>query len=180
MSDVLPPPPPPRGDSGCWKWGTIACGGGCALMAIVVILIIVLAGPSIKKFAGSAMQFGQDAQYCQTEMTALWQKVEQYHTDKSKYPDKLEQLIPKYVPDKSGLKLTTKPNGPAFTYHKPAKDSQSTDVVLEYTLTMTAPDGQVVQFPVRFMKNGQIENSGRINYQYQGGRSVPATSGGTQ
>lgn len=178
MSDVLPPPPPPRGDSGCWKWGAIACGGGCALLAIIIIVIIVTAGPAIKKFAGSAMQFGQDANYCQIEMTSLWQKIEKYHTDKGKYPDKLEQLVPTYVPDKSGLKLSSKPLGPDFTYHKPGKDAQPTDVVLEYTLSMASPDGQTVQFPVRLMKNGQIE-SRNYNYRTQpgGGTFSPTVPG---
>src|SRR5436309_31193 len=149
MSDVLPPPPPPRGDSGCWKWGAIACGGGCVLLVIAVIVMIVFAGPSIKKIFGSAVQLSQDAQNCQIEMSALWQKIEKFHADKGKYPDKLEQLVPKYVPDKSGLKLSTKPTGPEYTYHKPTKDAQPTDVVLEYNLAMASPDGQTVAFPVR-------------------------------
>ena len=176
MSDVLPPPPPPRGDSGCWKWGAIACGGGCALAVIAIILVIVLAGPSMKKLVGSAMQFGQDAQYCQTEMTALWQKVEKYHTDKGKYPDKLEQLVPNYVADKSGLKLSTKPTGPDFTYHKPAKDAQPTDIVLEYSLSIDSPDGQKVNIPVRMMKNGAFE--GGRKFQGQGGPSGSFSFGG--
>jgi hypothetical protein len=176
MSDVLPPPPPPRGDSGCWKWGAIACGGGCALVVIVIVLIAVLAGPRIKKFAGSMMQIGQETITCQTEMTSLWNTIEQYHREKNKYPDKLDQLVPNYVASKAGLKFSLKPDGAEFTYHKPSKDAAPTDVVLEYKLSFTGPDGKIVPVPMRLMKNGQPEPNS-FNYQYQNTGPGSAPSG---
>jgi hypothetical protein len=178
MSDVLPPPPPPRGDSGCWKWGAIACGGGCALATLVIVLTIIFAGPTIKKTFNTAFKLSQETMQCQTEITSLWRKVELYHSDKGAYPDKLGQLVPKYVPGKSDLKFSAKPEGPEFTYHKPTKNGAPTDIVLEYELTITAPDGKTIPFPIRIMKNGQLEaNSFNFQYQNQPGGTFPTGTG---
>src|ERR1051325_11272902 len=107
MSDILPPPPPPRSSDGCWKWGAITCGVGCSLavVAIVVLVVVFMRSPIVK----NVMRSAENAQYVNDEMKAVWKKLDQYHKDKGKYPDKLAALVPTYLPEAS-LHFSREPN----------------------------------------------------------------------
>src|SRR5205085_7332179 len=136
MSDVLPPPPPPRGSDGCWKWGAITCGIGCSLAVIAVVVggYLFMKSPIMK----NVMEVAQNSQVEAQEIKAVWKKVDQYHKDKGKYPDKLEALVPNYL-TKDQLHFSKEPNGPEWIYHKPPPDSDDSFILLEYKMTFNIP-----------------------------------------
>lgn len=170
MSDVIPPSPPARGGNSCWKWGAVTCAIGCGALAILGIVVIVVLGPTIKSFFASAQQWGLQAQQCEKEMQRVWTAVERFHQDKGRYPDKLEGLVPNYLPSESSLRFSGKPDGPAFTYHKPDKDTPPSTIVLEYHgLTMMIPGRPPVPIPLRMRKDGTLDQSS-FQFEAQQGR----------
>ena len=155
MSDVLPPPPPSRNSNdGCWKWGAISCAVGCGFLTLIIIIGIIAAGPAFKNIMGTAVKVGQEAELAEAELQNVWRQVDKYHKDKGKYPDKLEQLVPNYLPSEASLRFSRKPNGPMFTYYKPDKDTPGSATMLEYMLNFTVMD-QTTQFPVQIHKDGE-------------------------
>lgn len=178
MSAYVPPPPPmpQRSSDSCFKWGAVGCGGCLVLLIAGGILIYMTAG----KFIGGAMR---DSVQVSLEMHTLWQQIKRYQADSGKYPDKLEDLVPKYIPSAARLKLSTHPDGPQYTYYKPGPNAQPDDVMLEYTLTIRAPDGEKVEVPVRMQINGGTQQgSTRVTPGTRRSRSSPpgrpATSSG--
>jgi hypothetical protein len=129
-------------------------------------------GPAIK----DSMQVAFD-------MQMLREQIMKYKSDTGKYPDKLEDLVPKYVSSSARLKVSTHPEGPEYTYYKPRPDAKPDDVLLEYNLTVKTPDGQKVEVPVRMQINGGTRqgntrvtpNSGRTRSSPPG---RPVESGG--
>lgn len=160
MSDIIPPPPPARGGDSCWKWGAITCAIGCGALAILGIVLVVVLGPTFKGFFESAQRWGQQAQQCEKEMQRVWAAVEKFHQEKGRYPEKLESLLPNYLPNKSYLHFSGKPDGPPFTYHKPDPDAPPSTIVLEYHgLSMTVPGRPPVPTPLRLRKDGTLDPS---------------------
>lgn len=152
MSAYIPPPPStayglPRQNSSCFKWGAAGCGGCLVLFLIAAYLIYRAAGP----FIGSTIR---DSAAVTRDMMLLREHINRYKADTGKYPDKLTDLVPKYVASPAGLKLTTHPEGPDFTYYKPGPDAQPTDPLLGYTLTITTPDGEKMEMPITLLING--------------------------
>jgi hypothetical protein len=123
---------------------------------VVIILGAIFLGPKIRDFFQQAKQVTDQAQVAGREMQAVWAAVEKYHQDKGKYPDELETLVPKYL-KKEQLRFSQEPEGPKFSYYKPGKDTQSSDMVMEYKgLTMFFGDREM-PFRVRLLKDGQVE-----------------------
>ena len=182
MSTYVPPPPPPpsygqqRSSDSCFKWGALSCGGCIVLLVLAGVFIWFTAG----KFIGGAMK---DSMQVAIDMTMLRRQIMKYKEDTGKYPDKLDDLVPKYVASTSALKLSTHPEGPEYTYHKPGPNAEPDEVLLEYKLTVTTPDGEKVEVPVRMLINGQTRQ-GSTKVTPGGRRSgfspsgQPATSGG--
>lgn len=158
MSDVLPPPPPPRGNSGAWKWVAIACGG-CCLGAVVLFAVLGVLGYNKLGgvFRGSFKAAGELRQ-CQIEMPRVWKAIQQYHKEKGAYPDSLSELVPNYITNVGELKLSLRPDGPEFTYHKPTDSTPDSDPMLEYTIPvqMTAAVPQKITYFCIESKGGQF------------------------
>ena len=151
--------------------------GGCLLLLVLCGIFIYFAAG---KFIGSAMK---DSMQVAMDMATLREQIMQYKKDTGKYPDKLEDLVPKYVRSASNLRLSTHPNGPPYTYRKPGANAQPDDVLLEYTLTVDMRDGQKVEVPVRMQINGRTRQGGSRVYRGSEGPSgvpnrQPATSNG--
>jgi len=175
MSTYVPPPPPPpmpqRSNDSCFKWGALGCGGCLVLAVLFGVFIWFTAG----KFIGGAMK---DSMQVSKDMHNLRQQIMKYKDDNGKYPDKLEDLVPRYVTSPSRLKLSTHPEGPEYTYHKPGPDAQPDDVLLEYNLTVSAPDGEKVEVPVRMQINGRTRQGSSRVTPARRTSGQPATSGG--
>ena len=170
MSDVLPPPPPPRSSDGCWKWGAITCGVGCA----VLVLAVVVGGYFFTKssFFKSIKEVGENAKYATQEMKAVWTQVDKFHKDKNKYPEKLADLVPTYL-TKDQLHYSKLPNGPEWTYHKPPPDSDESFIMLEYKLDFEFPtaNGQAKPtWDLTVSKNGEVQMQTNTTYKSSGPR----------
>ena len=170
MSDVLPPPPPPRSSDSCWKWGAITCGIGCSLAVIAVVVggFLFMKSPIMK----SIVDVAQNADIAKKELQRVWTKVDQYHKDKGKYPDKLDALVPNYL-TKDDLHFSKEPNGPEWTYHKPPADSDDSFPMLEYKLTFNFPTAQGQPTPtinILITKGGEATSQSNSSYSTRGPR----------
>jgi len=129
----------------------------------------------------NVMQSMEDAQEVSKEIKTAWNALEKYHKEKGKYPDKLTALIPNYLPSESSLHYSKDPNGPEFTYHKPAPDADDSVIVLEYKVSMNIPTGPgqpppIVNITIR--KDGQMTQQTGSPYPGGTGRtSVPSAPG---
>jgi type II secretory pathway pseudopilin PulG len=164
MSDVLPPPPPRmRGDGGCWKVGVISCAVGCGLAVLLVVVLAVAFAPRLKQFVGQATEMAKDMARCQQDMREVYQAIEDFRTEKGKYPDRLEQLVPKYLRNEGELRFSGNPSGPKFGYRPPSGGTQPEDVLLEYKLDLTVPGGAKTSIPMRMRADGKfIDPQGNI------------------
>lgn len=170
MSDVLPPPPPPRSSDGCWKWGAITCGVGCAVLVLVVVVggYFLMKSPLVKNIREGA----ENAKYATTEMKEVWTQVDKFHKDKNKYPDKLENLVPNYL-TKDQLHFSRQPTGPEWTYHKPPPDSDSSFIILEYKVDFrmpVAPGQPSPTWNLTITKDGVQEMQSNTTYNSTGPR----------
>lgn len=164
MSDVLPPPPPPRGDNSCWKWGGITCAVGCGGVILLCVVLALVFGPTCKKFFNTAMQAGYDSQQAAKEMRVVWTGLERYQrAHNGKYPDTLKALIPEYLPNEQALRFSKRPEGPPFTYYKPAPDAPGSSTVLEYAVPLTIAN-TTQNIMIRIHKDGTIESNGNKNF----------------
>jgi hypothetical protein len=175
VSDVLPPPPPPRSSSdGCWKWGAITCGGlGClGVIAIVAMVAFVMRSPEFKKM----MSTMQKATVVQRDMVTVKRALDQYKADKGKYPAKLKELVPKYLPNEGSLHLSEEPTGPEFVYTQPPKDAPASAIILQYDLPSPVPTAGAPPWTIRMRLDGQVEG---MEYQYErGGGRIRVNPGG--
>ena len=71
--------------------------GGCLLLLVLCGIFIYFAAG---KFIGSAMK---DSMQVAMDMATLREQIMQYKKDTGKYPDKLEDLVPEYLPDPTVL-----------------------------------------------------------------------------
>ncbi|MGC8667851.1 MAG: hypothetical protein ACP5VE_07060 [Chthonomonadales bacterium] len=154
MSDIVPPAPS-GGGGGCWKWGALSCGIGCALVVVVFAVLVIVMWPRIKTAFGAASRMAQDVSALQYEMGRVNDALHRYHQKTGKYPDKLDALAPKYL-TKADLHFSHDPSGPEFTYYKPRQNAQPTDVVLEYKLVTQQPGNVRTEMAVRMRLNGQV------------------------
>jgi len=155
MSNVMPPPPPSGGNS-CWKVGGITCGVGCLLLVIAGIVFSVFLGPRVKKAISAGVTASQQMVECQQQMLRVGKAITEYHRDKGKYPAKLDDLVPAYVPSKASLCWTQDATKAPFTYHRPAETDPGTSTMLEYRFKMVI--GEVEQtMPLRIRKDGTAE-----------------------
>jgi hypothetical protein len=158
FNDILPPPPPPRSSSGdgCWKWGGISCGLGCLSLAILIAAVFVIVMPQIKPLFSECMKLESDVSIVQQEMKAVLRAIDRYREAKGRYPSSLEELLPKYISDRSELKFSQNQPGPVFKYTAPTGQSDDTPI-LEYALTYRLLDNRTIPIPVRLTKRGDFD-----------------------
>lgn len=159
MSTYVPPPPPPQAygrpnNNSCFKWGALGCGG-CFILVLLAGIGMYMA---LKPFGGAF----KDSMQVAMDMALLRKQIMRYKEDTGKYPDKLEDLVPKYVQSAAALRLSTHPEGPEYTYHKPGPNAEPDEVLLEYTITVKSPDGEKVEVPVRMQINGRTRQGGTM------------------
>ena len=156
--DVLPPPPPPRssGGDGCWKWGAIGCGMGCLSLAIIFAAGMFIVMPQVRPLMSECMKIQAEVSMVQHEMRTLLSALQRYRDVNGKYPPNLEALVPNYLPDRSALRFSQAPQGPAFKYTVPRGDTADQFPVLEYALTSKAPDNRPIPVPIRVAPTGEF------------------------
>ncbi len=156
MSSYVPPPPPAppagRGGDSCFKWGGIACGGGCLLILLACVGIYFMLGDKGRSFLVGTTR---DSVQVSVEIHELFKQVNRYKKDTGKFPDKLQDLVPGYVASPSRLKLSTHPEGPPFKYFKPGPNAKPEDVLLEYDINVKTPDDKSVEVPVMMQIDGR-------------------------
>lgn len=164
MSDVLPPPPPKMGGGGgCWKVGFVSCAVGCGLAIVLAIVLSIVFAPRLQQFFGQAMETARDVARAQQEMQVVYQAIEKYRTEQGRYPERLAQLVPKYLNDERQLRYSGNPTGPMFGYRRPTASTRPEDVLLEYTLDLAVPGGSRVSIPMRMRADGRfIDPQGQI------------------
>lgn len=161
MSDYLnppsppPPPPPPKG-SGGWKIAGFACGGGCLVVLILIGVGLFFLRDVFKQAIGAA----QEAQNCTPDMQRVWSALDNFQrANQGKYPDKLDELIPKYLPDTSQLACSKSPTV-KFDYIKPRDNDPASASMLEgkFNITFQNATSSII---LRVTKGGEvrIENS---------------------
>lgn len=166
MSEVLPPAPPPRAGGDPWKWAAITCGGlGClVVVGLIALFVIVLNSPQTRQFLtaiGNADRVARD-------MGIVGKAIDQYAKDKKRYPAKLTDLIPNYLPDTQSLRSSVDPNGPPFLYTPPPKNAPSDTVLLQYNLPPPLPGA--APGTIKLLKDGRITGVEEYKANLTGGR----------
>jgi hypothetical protein len=174
MMSVMPPPPAPSNSgNSCWKWGAIGCGGlGClGIIGMIALFYTVSKSPIFKE----AMVAAQKSQLAMRDMQTLKTDINQYTKDKNKYPDKLTDLIPKYLPNERMLHVGGDLAEPSYVYSKPPKDAPHSFVILQVDLPSPMPSLDKSPWSIRMQLDGSIDGS---NYQPRsGGRSLQTGPG---
>lgn len=155
MSDVLPPAPPSGGGGGCWKWGAISCGTGCAVLLLVTAVLVIVTWPRLQKAFHTAARASEQAAALQYQMRRITDALNRYHQKTGKYPAKLDALVPEYLA-KADLRFGSGPDASGFTYYKPGPNAKGTDVVLEHTLVLEGMNGTRTEMLVRARLNSEI------------------------
>ena len=149
MSDVLPPPPPRRADDGCWKWGAIGCAGCGVLGLIAIVGLVFLLKPVVVKSL-------EKVQIVEKDMHTLDKALKAYSEKKGKYPSRLKELIPNFVPDSKAFHTSAEPDGPEFMYIPPENDAPGSTIILQYDLPPLV--GNSGPMTVRMRKHGQVDD----------------------
>jgi hypothetical protein len=159
MMSVMPPPPAPSSsNNSCWKWGAIGCGGLGCVGVIGMIALFYAMRPIINQ----AVKSVEKSQVVMADMQNLKKDINQYTQDKNKYPDKLADLIPKYVPEERMLHVGGNSAEPKYTYTKPPKDAPQSFVILQVDLPSPMPTLDKEPWTIRMQLDGSIDGS---NYQ---------------
>jgi hypothetical protein len=158
MMSVMPPPPPmAKSNNSCWKWGAIGCAGfGClGIIGVIVLGYFVSKSPVFKQ----AMVAAEKSQIAMHDMQTLKTDINQYTQDKNKYPDKLADLVPKYIHEARMLHVGGNPAEPSYIYSKPPKDAPQSFVILQCDLPSPMPSIDKTPWTIRMRLDGSIENS---------------------
>lgn len=147
MSDVIPPPPPRRDSGGCWKWGAISCLGLGCLGAILMIVGVSL---FMKSPVGrQVLRSTQEATRITQELPEVAGALAKYRNDKGDYPNKLTDLVPKYI-SKDKIQSSAGP----YSYTKPPKNAPESFPIVTVELRIMEGGPPMV---IRLLKDGTVE-----------------------
>jgi hypothetical protein len=124
---------PPR-SSNPWMWIGITClvVGFLAIVAIGICVYSVLRNPDVRKTFTAAAQEGPRMETCERQLTDIGQALKRYADDHDgAFPDKLDDLVPKYMKDKSEFVCPSADGAGEYTYHKPQPSDPGSTVVIE-------------------------------------------------
>jgi len=119
----------------------------------------------------------EKSQVVMRDMQALKTDINQYTQDKNKYPDKLTDLVPKYVAEERLLHVGGKTAEPKYIYTKPPKDAPQSFVILQVDLPSPMPTLDKTPWTIRMRLDGTMEGE---NYQSHRGSSSYQFGHGTQ
>jgi hypothetical protein len=161
VSGGYTPPVPMRrsNTSSCLIWGLVGCG---ALVVIGVVFGVVFVSRASKSgFMKDMMGSMQAMPECSRKLAGVKTALDSYESDhKGKYPGSLNDLIPKYLPDKSDLTCGSTAGSAITAEYAPPKSNTAADapVVSFYTGTTNISFGrsQSITYYVRLLRNGRI------------------------
>ena len=145
--------PPPK-KSNPWMWIAIGCGVILLLGILCVVgsMMYAMKNPQFKQMMGQSMSATQRMPVIQQRLQAVGSAVTRYANDhKGEYPNKLDDLAPKYVGNKSELTYPSDSGDTPFTYTKPKPKDPGETVVVEATVPMGA-----IAFKLQYLKNGTV------------------------
>ncbi len=130
-----PPPLPIRPQRSAGTNCLIAGGVGCAILILIMIIVTVVALSKTPHLMSTFSNLGNGTVACKqklTEIDVALTRYEQKHN--GKYPAKLSELVPDYLPDSSALTYQASPSTPKQTvvYSPPSKGQTGQVVVAKY------------------------------------------------
>jgi hypothetical protein len=138
------------------------------------MIVVVMNNPEVKRIVGKAIETGEKAQVVQRDFGEILSGIRRYSVDNRKYPAKLKDLVPKYIPAER-LAPAFDPKGQPYTYVVPPKDAPESFVVLKYELPPPVPGPGMPAWQISMRLDGKVEGMD-YNVQYRNGR-VRAQSG---
>jgi hypothetical protein len=135
------PPPQKSGGSGCLK----AAGITCLVLVVLGVIGAIVAINAVKNAASNPHSiFGQVGAAISAAKggAEIQQAIVKYHTNNGKYPDKLGQLVPQYLPLATLHSDTDADPNPAhvsWTYKKPSEGAPPKTPILSLPLKFEVP-----------------------------------------
>lgn len=154
-----PPIQPRRARSAgntCLIAGLSGCGLGLLILVGFGIYAAKKAGPGLKGFLSGV----SSGPACKQKLTAIEAALEEYlKQHNGKYPPKLEDLIPNYLPDNSNFTYSSSPSEPVIniTYHPPSPNEPGSAILAGFkTGTTEMVPGQTLTISIDLLKDGEI------------------------
>jgi hypothetical protein len=145
--------PPPK-KSSPWMWIGITCGAVALLgiLCIVGFTIYAMKSPQTRQIIDQSMAAGQRMPIIQQRLEAVGQALVKYaKANNGEYPAKLDELVPKYMGNKSELTYPTDSGDQPFIYTKPKATDPGTTCVIEVSIPMGA-----INMRLRLLKDGTV------------------------
>ncbi len=133
--DGVPPPLPIKPQRSASTNCLLGLLGGCGTLVVIIIVAAVIMMPRIKKSISGIAQVGDATPTCVQKLQGIGSALQSYaKKHKGAYPDKLNQLVPDYLPDASSLQYADKPGASPQTvqYFKPAPNASASAVVARF------------------------------------------------
>jgi len=146
------PPPPANNSNGCLKAAGITCGV-LVLLGVIIGIIGVVAVKKQLAHPDKSSPFGVVVIVAKAtpDGVAIHQAIVSYHNKTGKYPNKLEDLVPDYLPDGKKLHNDLDPNPSpghvTWKYTKPQEgaDGKTPLLSLPYEVTVANSGGKQTQ-----------------------------------
>ena len=153
--------PQPKSMPGCYRVGAISCAvvAVALVLAVVAMLLLMSRHSGFQKLMGKAQLIAT----CQEQLRMVGQALNRYEIRNGEYPDRLSDLYPTFIAQKSLLKCPAddrdvdKAIADSYTYVKPAPNAPgNTPVVIcnRHPLMPNSPPMTVV-----LQKDGKVTAS---------------------
>ncbi len=164
---MIPPEIPTRRGMSCWTVGLLSCLGAIILVivAVAILFIVVARRPEFKQAMSTGVQIAQ----CQQNMREIHAAIERYRQrNGGEYPQSLNDLVPRYLPDAGKLKCPADASGKpvSYRYFPLKKDSPETSPLLQCDHHQMMNQ----KIPVIMLKDGEVLSSSGVG----GSRSSPS------
>jgi len=146
-----------QGNGGLLLWSLVGCG-------VIALLVVVIGGVLLSKTlkgspgAKGMMNVLSSMEPAGQSMQKVEVALEDYRKDHNgKYPAKLDELVPKYVSDKSAFVCGEGDSAAPMEYTAPkSSDTEGFVVVRAHIGDLTLVRTQVQRMYVCLLKNGQV------------------------
>lgn len=134
-----PPPLPIRPQRSAGTNCLIAGGVGCAILILISIIMVAVVFSKAPHLMSTFSTLGNGSVACKQKLTEIDVALTRYEEKHSgKYPAKLSELVPDYLPDSSALTYQASPTSPKQTVvYTPVSKGQTGDVVVAKYLVGT-------------------------------------------
>ena len=140
----------------CLIWGLAGCGGLLLLLIIFIVVISRTFGGQFKKLVNGITAVPSYKE----RLIGIHSALQAYqHDHKGRYPIRLKDLVPKYLPDDSDFSYHIPSSGETIPieYTPPGKDAPEDAVVAGFfTGSLDFSSLQTQKLYVRLLKNGRI------------------------